>query len=72
MGFSKETVNAFLDAVSEWPIQSVEYTFFLRFRVAEILDDWCQNTLQPLLIDTMVYRDAGPSLATPEGLEQVE
>ena len=72
LSFPKETVKAFLDAVSEWPVQALEYKSFLRFRVAKILDDICHNTLQPLLIDTMVDRETGAFLVTPEGLDQVE
>lgn len=72
LSFPKETVQAFLDAVSEWPVQALEYKSFLRFRVAKILDDLCKNTLQPVLIDTMVDRDTGAFLVTPEGLDQVE
>ncbi len=70
--FPAETVQAFTDAVAHWPVQALEYKSFLRFRVAKILDDLCRNTLQPVLINTLVDRDTGALLVTPEGLDQVE
>jgi len=70
--FPRETVDAFLEAVAEWPIQALEYKSFLRFRVAKILDDLCGNTLQPVLINTLVDRKTGAFMVTPEGLDQVE
>ncbi|SHE81376.1 protein CsiD [Modicisalibacter ilicicola DSM 19980] len=70
--FPRETVEAFLAAVAEWPVQALEYKSFLRFRVARILDDLCDNTLQPVLINTLVDRHTGGFLVTPEGLDRVE
>ncbi|WP_087721050.1 glutarate dioxygenase GlaH [Salinicola salarius] len=70
--FEEKIVRAFLEAVGEWPIQALEYKSMLRFRVAKLLDDICGNTLQPLLIDTLVDRDTGGLLVTPEGLDRVE
>ncbi|MGQ0333185.1 glutarate dioxygenase GlaH [Halomonas elongata] len=70
--FPRETVDALLEAVAEWPIQALEYKSFLRFRVAKILDDICGNTLQPVLVSTMVDRDTGAFIVTPEGLDDVE
>ncbi len=59
--FPRETVEAFLEAVAEWPMQALAYKSFLRFRVAKTLDDLCGNTLQPVLVNTMVDRDTGAS-----------
>ncbi|WP_299233684.1 glutarate dioxygenase GlaH [uncultured Halomonas sp.] len=69
---SREVVEAFLAAVSEWPVQALEYKSMLRFRVARILDDLCDNTLQPVLINTLVDRDTGGFQVVPEGLNDVE
>ncbi|MGF6403179.1 hypothetical protein QF020_000849 [Pseudomonas frederiksbergensis] len=35
--FAKETVDAFVKAVAQWPVQALEYKSFLRFRVGQIL-----------------------------------
>jgi len=70
--FPRETVEAFLAAIAEWPIQALEYKSFLRFRVAKILDDLCGNTLQPVLINTLADRNTGAFMVTPEGLDRVE
>ncbi|MDN3557968.1 glutarate dioxygenase GlaH [Halomonas maura] len=69
---SREVVEAFLAAVAEWPVQALEYKSMLRFRVARILDDLCGNTLQPVLINTLVDRQTGGLQVTPEGLDDVE
>ena len=68
---SREVVDAFVAAVADWPLQALEYKSFLRFRVARILDDLCGNTLQPLLINTLVDRSTGGLLVTPEGLDRI-
>lgn len=70
--FDEHTVQAFLDATAEWPIQALEYKSFLRFKVAQLLNDACGKTLQPLLIETLANRETGGLLITPEGLNQVE
>ncbi|GAA3699663.1 glutarate dioxygenase GlaH [Oceanisphaera sediminis] len=70
--FDEHTVNAFLEATAEWPVQALEYKSFLRFRVAKLLNDLCGQALQPLLINTLVDRHTGALLITPEGLNQVE
>ncbi|MBO1520541.1 glutarate dioxygenase GlaH [Oceanisphaera pacifica] len=70
--FDEQTVKAFLDATAEWPVQALEYKSFLRFKVAQLLNDLCGQALQPLLIKTLVNRDTGGLLITPEGLNQVE
>lgn len=69
--FPKATVEAFLAATAEWPVQALEYKSFLRFRVAKILNDLCGGQLQPLLIDTLVDRNTGALLIKPEGLDDV-
>lgn len=69
---SREVVEAFLEAVAEWPVQALEYKSMLRFRVARILDDLCDNTLQPVLVNTLVDRATGGFQVVPEGLDSVE
>ncbi|MBB3231391.1 glutarate dioxygenase GlaH [Halomonas stenophila] len=69
---SRPVVEAFLAAVVDWPVQALEYKSMLRFRVARILDDLCGNTLQPVLINTLVDRETGGLQVTPEGLDDVE
>lgn len=69
--FPQSTVEAFLAAVADYPVQALEYKSFLRFRCARLLDELCGHTLQPLLIDTLADRDTGALLITPEGLDSV-
>ena len=69
---SREVVSAFLEAVAEWPVQALEYKSMLRFRVARILDDLCDNTLQPVLVNTLVDRATGGFQVVMEGLDSVE
>ncbi|GEK46056.1 glutarate dioxygenase GlaH [Halomonas pacifica] len=68
---SREVVEAFLAAVADTPVQALEYKSMLRFRVAKVLDDLCGNTLQPVLINTLVDRATGGLQVTPEGLDEV-
>ncbi|MBS99924.1 MAG: protein CsiD [Oceanospirillaceae bacterium] len=70
--FEKSVVDAFLNAIAPWPVQALEYKSMLRFRVGKILDDLCDNQLQPLLIETLADRNTGALLITPEGLDGVE
>ena len=69
--FARETVEAFVQAVAQWPVQALEYKSFLRFRVGEILDDLCQGTLRPVLLNTILDRASGGMLITPLGLDDV-
>lgn len=69
---SRDVVEAFLADVAEWPVQALEYKSMLRFRVAKILDDLCDNTLQPVLVNTLVDRATGGFQVVPEGLDRVE
>ncbi|QFT83899.1 carbon starvation induced protein [Halomonas sp. THAF12] len=71
MTFSREVVEAFVEAVADWPVQALEYKSMLRFRVAKILDDLCGNTLQPVLINSLVDRATGGLQVVPEGLDDV-
>ena len=71
LSFPAATVQAFLAMVEEWPVQALEYKSFLRFRIARILDDLCANTLQPVLINTLMDRASGGLLINAEGLDHV-
>ncbi len=68
---TRDVVNAFLSATEELPVQALEYKSFLRFRVAQILDNLCDNTLQPFLVNALVDRTTGGMIVNPEGLDQV-
>ena len=69
--FAKETVDAFVAAVAQWPVQALEYKSFLRFQFGKILDDLCQGTLRPVIVNTLLDRSTGGLLVTPEGLDNV-
>ncbi|MDF3935909.1 glutarate dioxygenase GlaH [Pseudomonas citronellolis] len=68
---ARETVAAFVEAVAQWPVQALEYKSFLRFRVAQILDELCEGTLRPVLLNTILDRGTGGLLVKPEGLDDV-
>ena len=70
--FPKATVDAFLAAVQQWPVQALEYKSFLRFQVGKILDSICEETLRPVLVNTLMERATGGLLVVPEGLNSVE
>lgn len=69
--FARETVDAFVKAVAEWPVQALEYKSFLRFRFGEILDELCDGTLRPVLLNTILGRSTGGMLIKPVGLDDV-
>ncbi|MCY1277629.1 glutarate dioxygenase GlaH [Pseudomonas jinjuensis] len=69
--FARETVEAFVEAVAQWPVQALEYKSFLRFRLAQILDELCEGTLRPVLLNTILDRASGGMLVKPEGLDDV-
>ncbi len=60
--FPKVTVDAFLSAVSQWPVQALEYKSFLRFQIGKILDGICGETLRPVLVNTLMDRGNGWSV----------
>lgn len=67
--FARDTVEAFVKAVAEWPVQALEYKSFLRFRIAQILDELCEGTLRPVVLNTILDRGTGGMLIKPEGLD---
>lgn len=52
-------------------MQALEYKSFLRFKVGKILDDLCDNQLQPLLLKTLLDRAKGALLINAEGIDNV-
>ena len=69
--FSKKVVKDFLSKVEEYPVQSLEYKSFLRFRVAEILNNLCNGELQGFLQRALTNREQGALLVNPEGIDNV-
>ncbi|WP_067218460.1 glutarate dioxygenase GlaH [Marinomonas gallaica] len=69
--FEQSLVIAFLKEVEKFPVQALEYKSMLRFRVASILNRLCDDQLQSLLVETLVDRNSGALLVTPEGLDEV-
>ncbi|WP_160287872.1 glutarate dioxygenase GlaH [Pseudomonas knackmussii] len=67
--FARDTVAAFVEAVAQWPVQALEYKSFLRFRIAQILDELCEGTLRPVVLNTILDRGTGGMLIKPEGLD---
>ncbi|MBX9410300.1 MULTISPECIES: glutarate dioxygenase GlaH [Pseudomonas] len=68
---SKTTVDAFLHSVAELPVQALEYKSFLRFQFGKILDDICEGTLRPIIVNTLMDRATGGLIVVPEGLNCV-
>lgn len=52
-------------------MQALEDKSFLRFKIAKILDDMCDNQLQPLLLNTLLSRDEGVLLIDAVGIDNV-
>lgn len=69
--FEQSLVDAFLKEVEKFPMQALEYKSMLRFRIAKVLNDLCDNRLQKLLVNTLADRRTGALLITPEGLNEV-
>ncbi|WP_067099101.1 glutarate dioxygenase GlaH [Marinomonas atlantica] len=69
--FEQSLITAFLKEVEKFPVQALEYKSMLRFRVASILNRLCDDQLQSVLVETLVDRNSGALLITPEGLNEV-
>lgn len=67
----KATVDAFLEATAEMSVQALEYKSFLRFQFGKILDDICDGTLRPVIVNTLLDRHTGGLFVTPEGVNNV-
>ncbi len=69
---SKEGITQFLKEIEVYPVQALEYKSFLRFRVAQILDQICDHQLKPFLERALGDRNAGALLVNPEGINRAE
>ncbi|RDU73470.1 carbon starvation induced protein CsiD [Helicobacter aurati] len=69
--FKKEVIQNFLKNVEQYPVQALEYKSFLRFRIAEILNQICDGKLQNILQSTLTNREQGALLVNPEGVDDV-
>lgn len=64
---SESTLLKFIESVSQWPIQALEYKPFLRYAVAEKLDQLTQGSLSETLNDIMRNRDKAAFMLHYEG-----
>jgi protein CsiD len=69
---SEDALARFEAATIPWDLQAVEYKPFLRFAVANALDEACGGQLSPLLNDIMQNRDQGAFLFDYQGTPQTE
>ncbi|WP_104740749.1 glutarate dioxygenase GlaH [Helicobacter bizzozeronii] len=69
---SQEGIAQFLKEIEVYPVQALEYKSFLRFRVAQILDQICDHQLKPFLERALGDRNAGALLVNPEGINCAE
>jgi len=53
---TNEVIKEFIESVAQWPVQALEYKPFLRFAVADKLDQLTDNTLAPTLNSIMRNR----------------
>ena len=66
---SKTTVNNFSEKISNFDVQSVEYKPFLRFFVANILNQATSNSLGNYLLNTIKDRSTGAVLLECESMD---
>lgn len=62
---AKETLEKFSVLIQGYDLQSIEYKPFLRFAVADALDQACDYQLGNFLVETMQDRDTGAFLLEP-------
>ncbi|MEE9447184.1 MAG: glutarate dioxygenase GlaH [Arenicellales bacterium] len=68
---SKPAMDMFRQAALEkWDVQAIEYKPFLRFAIAEALDQACQHRLSKTLNDILHCRDQAAFVIRYEGAEQ--
>ncbi len=70
--FTEDVVSKFLKEMEVYPVQSLEYKSFYRFRVAEILNKLCNGELQKFLQNALGNREQGALLVNPTGINNVE
>ena len=67
----KAAINEFHQKImSEWDLQAVEYKPFLRFAVADMLDEICDRQLGPTLNEIIKDRSRGAFVLSYEGVEE--
>ncbi|WP_261844716.1 glutarate dioxygenase GlaH [Aliamphritea ceti] len=57
-----DVMQKFSELANEWPLQALEYKPFLRFAIADMLDELTANTLGEVLNTIMRNRDTGAFL----------
>ncbi|WP_271274021.1 glutarate dioxygenase GlaH [Aliamphritea hakodatensis] len=57
-----DVMQRFVEGSEHWPLQALEYKPFLRFAIADFLDELTDNSLAPLLNAIMRSRDTGAFL----------
>ena len=67
---SEGTMQAFENETSQWDVQALEYKPFLRFAIADKLDQVCGGTLGPCLNRIMKTREQAAFLMQVEGKPQ--
>jgi len=55
---------------AEWDLQAIEYKPFLRFVVADLLDELCENQLAPSLNEIIKSRNQGAFILSFEGADE--
>lgn len=69
---NEQTVAAFCQHVAQWPVQALEYKPFLRFEVANLLDQVTEGTLGVVLNNIMTNRQQAAFLLEYEGQPDIE
>ncbi|NVK39443.1 MAG: carbon starvation induced protein CsiD [Gammaproteobacteria bacterium] len=69
---SEQGLKAFETATSQWGLQAIEYKPFLRFAVANALDEACGGALSPVLNQIMQTREQGAFLFEYEGTPDMD
>lgn len=67
---SEDTMQAFENETRQWDVQALEYKPFLRFAIADKLDQVCGGTLGPCLNRIMKTREQAAFLMQVEGKPQ--
>ncbi|MEH6443536.1 MAG: glutarate dioxygenase GlaH [Oceanospirillaceae bacterium] len=69
---NQQTVAAFCQQIAQWPVQALEYKPFLRFEVANLLDQVTEGTLGVVLNNIMTNRQQAAFLLEYEGQPDIE
>jgi protein CsiD len=68
----EDTVHAFQAATQAWDVQAIEYKPFLRFAVADALNQVCEGQLAPCLNTIIKNRDQGAFLLSYQGTPSLD